>query len=205
MLCLFGFIKKPPKPSQVKWFTFRQMFDESACKKRQFHTKVTLNLRPIDSSGKSLTLIFHKAPILEIYLLDSRIKKVPLIFLSICWDEERLFSRRLLDQEMTPFVAGAKSMQINPFFISLWIIQAFALLFGVRELNKIIRKVENVDIYWPVEERGDPALGLTKSPLWSRREPLKRSYSTLTDQHGGRSSTCNKKWCLSKNQLLLHP
>lgn len=46
-------------------------------------------------------------------------------------------------------------MQINPLFIQ----SVFALLFGTRELNKMIRKVENVNIYWPVEERDDPAHG----------------------------------------------
>lgn len=29
----------------------------------------------------------------------------------------------------------------------------------VRELNKIIRKVENVSVYWPVEKRDDPSHG----------------------------------------------
>ncbi len=56
-------------------------------------------------------------------------------------------------------------MQINPLFISLWIIPAFALLFGARRLNKIIRKVENVSIYWPLEERGMTPLMGDKDPF----------------------------------------
>lgn len=50
-------------------------------------------------------------------------------------------------------------MQINPLSISLWKIQVFALLF---EMNKIIRKVENVNVYWPVKQRDDPSHGLQR-------------------------------------------
>lgn len=93
-------------------------------------------------------------------------------------------------QKNDSFCWWAKSMQINPLFISPWITQVFALLFGAHELNKIIRKVENVNIYWPVEERDDPALGWQKAPLWQWCEPMKQEYSTLTDQHHRRSNTC---------------
>lgn len=48
-------------------------------------------------------------------------------------------------------------MQINPLFISP--VNSSRLLFGARELNKIIRKVENVNVYWPMEERDDPSHG----------------------------------------------
>lgn len=86
-------------------------------------------------------------------------------------------------QKNDSFCRGAKSMQINPLSISLWIIQVFALLFGARELNKIIRKVENVNVYWPVEQRDDPSHG-------RQRLLYKQGYSTLTDQHRRRSNTC---------------
>lgn len=46
-------------------------------------------------------------------------------------------------------------MQINLLFMH----SVFALLCGACELNEIIRKVENMNIYWPVEERDDPAHG----------------------------------------------
>lgn len=54
-------------------------------------------------------------------------------------------------------------MQINPFSVSLAIIQAFA---RVRELNKFIRKVENATVYWPErEKRDDPTHG-PQRPLY---------------------------------------
>lgn len=96
----------------------------------------------------------------------------------------------LLPKKKTSFCEGAKSMQINPLFISLWIIQVFALLFEARKLNKIIRKVENVSVYWPVEKRDDPSHGWQKTSLWYWCEPMKQGYSTLTDQHCRRSTKC---------------
>lgn len=79
-------------------------------------------------------------------------------------------------------------MQINPLFISLWIIQVFALLFGARELNKIIRKVENANVYWPVEERDDPSHGRQRLLYDVGVNPWRKGIP-LTDQHHRRSNT----------------
>lgn len=113
-----------------------------------------------------------------------------LIFLFDFVDWRDVLLPVLLEKKKTPFYRGAKSMQINPLFISVWIIQVFALLFEARKLNKIIRKVENVSVYWPVEKRDDPSHGRQKTSLWYWCEPMKQGYSTLTDQHCRRSNTC---------------
>lgn len=91
---------------------------------------------------------------------------------------------------MTPIVERQNQCKwiLSPF--SLWIIQVFALLFGAREPDRIIRKVENVEVYWAGAKERWPLSWATKTSLWRRREPAKQSSSTPADQHRRRSSTC---------------
>lgn len=91
---------------------------------------------------------------------------------------------------MTPIVERQNQCKLILYPFSLWIIQFFALLFGPHELNRIIRKVENVDVYWAGGKERWPLSWPTKTSLCRRREPTKQSYSTPADQHRGRSSTC---------------
>lgn len=91
---------------------------------------------------------------------------------------------------MTPIVRQQNQCKLILYPFPLWIIQVFALLFGARELNRIIRKVENVDVYWAGGKERWPLSWPTKTSLLRRLEPTKQSYSTPADQHRGRSSTC---------------
>lgn len=91
---------------------------------------------------------------------------------------------------MTPIVERQNQCKLILYPFSLWIIQVFALLFGACKPNRIIRKVENVDVYWAGGKERWPLSWPTKTSLWRRREPTKQSYSTPADQHHGRSSTC---------------
>lgn len=94
--------------------------------------------------------------------------------------------------------AGAKSMQMNPLFISLWIIQVFALLFGCRELSKNHKEVAaNAGVYWPAERRDDPALPGDKDSFMA----VVWTYETGVfhcDWPAWRGVQHVWRWCLSK-------
>lgn len=139
-------------------------------------TQKSMSICDCRPSGKSPKLIKHKSTNFEISLpiLECAID----LFVRLCWIRKMLCFLVHLGKKNYSFYGGSKSMQINPLFISLWIIRAFALLFGARELNKIIRKVQNANVYWAVGKRDDPAHGWQRilygvgvNP-WNRGIPL---------------------------------